>query len=109
MSKQGILTTPPPPPPFFIIGLYYAKQQREIRASFYFIRITQYTDKMISVLQDNVSAMWQRDATKPQPAQQGSKKGSILVHDLGSDNNQFLRVVVESVHESVKQTVEEYC
>lgn len=85
-----------------------AKQQYEISADFYFIRVTQHTDKMISVLRESVSALWARDAKSQRRAQHGAKKGNIVVHKLGSDDNRFFEAVVESVSESIKQFMEEY-
>lgn len=80
--------------------------QHEIGADFYFVRITQYTDKMISVFQNAMSSMWAQkqgggvNKVRQAPAE---KRRDIVVHDLGSDDNRFLEVVVESVKMSVKQ------
>lgn len=82
--------------------------QQEIRADVYFIRITQYTDKMIDVLQHNVTTLWMQDAKKRRSALQPAKKCDIVVHDLRSDDNRFLDVVVESVSTSIKQSMEVY-
>ncbi|CAM9481056.1 unnamed protein product [Pylaiella littoralis] len=75
--------------------------QYEIRADFYFVRITQYTDKMISALHNNVLAMWEQSARKPRSAEQETKKREIVVHDLGSNENRFKEAVVQSLRFSI--------
>ena len=82
--------------------------QYELGADFYFIRITQYTDKMMGVLQNTVSAMFEQEARTRRSARQGAKKRDLATHDLGSDDNRFLEVVVESVKISIKQFFESY-
>ncbi|CAN0100260.1 unnamed protein product, partial [Ectocarpus fasciculatus] len=82
------------------------KLQYEIGADFYFIRITEKTDKMIRVLQKKARAMWDLNATTHRLARNGGRaatKRDIVVHDLGSEDNRFLEVVVESVKVSVQQ------
>lgn len=85
----------------FIHLLHYVIQQYEIRADFYFVRITQYTDKMISALHNNVLAMWEQSARKPRSAEQETKKREIVVHDLGSNENRFKEAVVQSLRFSI--------
>lgn len=57
--------------------------QYELGADFYFIRITQYTDKMMSVLQNNVSAMFEQEGKTRRSARLSAKKRDFSVHDLG--------------------------
>ncbi|CAN0020887.1 unnamed protein product [Scytosiphon promiscuus] len=77
--------------------------QNEIGADLYFVRITQYTDKMISVFQNIMSAMWALNPAKKPQQGPPRKRPDIVVHNLGSDDNRFLEVVVESVRRSMKQ------
>ncbi|CAN0449121.1 unnamed protein product, partial [Ectocarpus sp. 8 AP-2014] len=79
--------------------------QYEIGADFYFIRMTQHTDKMIKVLRKKTGDMF-ADAGTHSLARNGGRaatKRDIVVHDLGSEDNRFLEVVVESVKVSVQQ------
>ncbi|CAM9133762.1 unnamed protein product [Ectocarpus sp. 6 AP-2014] len=79
--------------------------QYEIGADFYFIRMTQHTDKMIQVLRKKAGDTF-ADAGAHGLARNGGRaatKREIVVHDLGSEDNRFLEVVVESVKVSVQQ------
>ncbi|CAB1113047.1 unnamed protein product [Ectocarpus sp. CCAP 1310/34] len=78
--------------------------QYEIGADFYFIRMTRHTDKMIRVLQNRAGAMWDSNGRPRPSSRQGASVAAtryIVVHDLGSEDNRFLEVVVESVNVSV--------
>ncbi|CAM9561653.1 unnamed protein product [Ectocarpus sp. 12 AP-2014] len=80
------------------------KLQYKIGADFYFIRIAQHTDKMIRVQQNRAGVMFDRDARARRLAGgKAATKRDIVVHDLGSEDNRFLYVVVESVKVSVQQ------
>lgn len=61
---------------------------------------------MISVFQNAMSSMRaqknQGGAAKNVQDSSGDKRRDIVVHDLGSDDNRFLEVVVESVKMSVE-------
>ncbi|CAM9131372.1 unnamed protein product [Ectocarpus fasciculatus] len=79
--------------------------QYEIGADFYFIRMTQHTDKMIRVLQNRAGAMSDSNARAHSSSRQGTRvarRRDIVVHDLGSEDNRFLEVVVKSVKVSVE-------
>lgn len=76
----------------------------DLGVDFYFIRITSLTDKMISVLQNKVVGFKEGRQHSRRPALRGSSldtEPKFVVHDLGSNNNQFLDAVVESVKVSV--------
>lgn len=62
---------------------------------------------MIDVLQSKVSVLWKQEAVRQRSTQHRVEKG-IVVHDLGSDDNRFLEVVVKSVSKSIKQYMDEY-
>ncbi|CAM9793855.1 unnamed protein product [Ectocarpus sp. 4 AP-2014] len=80
------------------------KLQYKIGADFYFIRIAQHTDKMIRELQNRAGVMFDRNARARRLAGgKAATKRDIVVHDLGSEDNRFLDVVVESVKVSVQQ------
>lgn len=76
--------------------------QYELGADFYFIRITPHTDKMMAVLQRQVTDLFEERRSL------GGKKRDIEVHKLGSDDHRFLEVVVESVKVSIKLHCEIY-
>ena len=78
--------------------------QYELGADFYFIRITNRTDTMMSVLNDTVSAMFEQEAG----TRWSTKKRDLATHNLESDDNRFLEVVVESVKISIKQSFEDF-
>lgn len=63
---------------------------------------------MMSVLQNTVSRMFDEEATTRRAALKGAKKRDLAVHNLQSDDNRFLEVVVESVKISVRQFFETY-
>ena len=90
-----------PPPWCFFRPHRNDREQYEIRADFYFIKITSYTDKMIRALQTKVSALHHQNA-------RGDEKREIMLHDLGNDDNKFLKVVVESVKHSIDLQIEEF-
>ncbi|CAM9134455.1 unnamed protein product [Ectocarpus sp. 6 AP-2014] len=79
------------------------KLQYEIGADFYFIRITEVTDRMIRMLQNRAGNMFADSRTQPSSRQglRVAKRRDIMVHDLSSEDNRFLEVVVKSVLDSV--------
>ena len=66
---------------------------------FYFVRITASTDQMISILDNTVSDYTRRRKHSRRPALRGTNNTQPVfkVHDLKSNNNRFLEVVVNSV------------
>lgn len=82
--------------------------QYKIRADFYFVRITQYTDKMIGALQNNVLALWMQGGERSRSTKEETRKREIVVHDLGSNDNRFKEAVVKSMIVSIKQNTEVY-
>lgn len=65
---------------------------------------------MMSVLENKVSALYNQNAVKLRASQHGARKREITSHDLGSNDNGFLEVVVDSVKTSIriKQQFEDY-
>lgn len=66
---------------------------------FYFVRITPSTDKMMSILNNTVSDYTQMRKHSRRPVLRGTNNTEPVfkVHDLHSNNNRFLEVVVNSV------------
>lgn len=73
--------------------------QYELGVDFYFVRITAATDKMMSVLKNTVNDYTQRRKHARRPALRGTNntEPQFVIHDLESNNNRFLEVVVDSV------------
>lgn len=69
----------------------------------YFIKITDFTDKMIRVFQTRLANMQKENKSRVKTAR-SSTDLEIKVHDLGSDDNRFLEAVVESVKTSVQRS-----
>lgn len=75
------------------------RAQYELGVDFYFVRITPYTDKMMGILDNTVSDYTQTRKHSRRPALRGTNNTEPVfkVHDLRSNNNRFLEVVVNSV------------
>ncbi|CAM9201664.1 unnamed protein product [Laminaria digitata] len=81
--------------------------QYDLGVDFYFVSITNQTNTMISVLQNNILILREKNSRKSRRAKR-STEPKFVVHDLGSNDNRFLETVVQSVKLSINLRVETY-
>ena len=76
--------------------------QYQLGVDIYFVRISTQTDKMIGILENNLSMFTENRKNRALPALRGSDntEPKFLVHDLGVNKLRFSEAVVQSIRVS---------